>query len=300
MRPDKRSRPAGNHEAASSGLGGQALDPSIAAATPSAGDAARMSKAAAERLSADIRRRLDTIADNAEQVVPLIDQAKAGNAHEALGYPSWTAYVSDRFGGALGKLKQAERQPLVLLLAEQGMSTRAIGSVVGANQSTVVRDLAGDADASPGPVTGTDPVSAFADEAEMRDILAMGDATPDEFESAITEARASGDMSRENVVAKVTAPKKVVGLDGKSYSRPVVQPAATAAKPHRPPLPKAYSDHAHKVLRNVESLSRLHQDDRFIGHRDNLQVGTLIAAADTLLDLLADLGVDRHKYGGAR
>lgn len=41
-------------------------------------------------------------------------------------------------------------QVIVSDLAEQGMSTRAIAPVVGANQATVVRDLGSrDADASP-------------------------------------------------------------------------------------------------------------------------------------------------------
>jgi len=110
----------------------------------------------AERLTARIQLRLDNIADNTEAVLPLIEQAKAGNAHQALGYPSWTAYVSDRFGGTLGRLDRSERRPLVLLLADQGMSTRAIGSIVGAGKSTVDRDLAGVPDGTPAPIIGTD------------------------------------------------------------------------------------------------------------------------------------------------
>ncbi len=115
-----------------------------------------MSADAAERLTTRIRLCLDTIADNIEQVVPLIEEAKAANVHEALGYRSWTAYVSERFGGVLGRLDRSERRPLVLLLSEQGMSTRAIGSVVGASEGTVRNDLAGAQDYAPGPVTGID------------------------------------------------------------------------------------------------------------------------------------------------
>jgi len=74
-------------------------------------------------------------------VLPMIEQAKAGNAHEALGYPSWTAYVKDKFGDALARLRKADRLPLVEMMADQGMSTRAIAVVVGVSKDTVARDL---------------------------------------------------------------------------------------------------------------------------------------------------------------
>ncbi|MDQ3465212.1 MAG: hypothetical protein M3500_11060, partial [Actinomycetota bacterium] len=110
-----RSRPAENHRTATSGLGGQTLGANLTPATDSGHEAAPLTADGAERLTARIRLRLDTIADNAEQVVPLIEQAKAGDAHQALGYPSWIAYVSERFRGTLGRLDRSTRQPLVLL-----------------------------------------------------------------------------------------------------------------------------------------------------------------------------------------
>src|SRR4051794_320685 len=107
--------------------------------TPSMGSA--LDQPTAHRLTMNIQLRLDTIADNIEQVLPMIEQARTGQAHEALGYKSWTAYVQDKFGGRLDRLKRAERQPIVELLADTGMSTRAIATVVGVHHDTVASDI---------------------------------------------------------------------------------------------------------------------------------------------------------------
>jgi hypothetical protein len=113
-------------------------------------DAADLTADAAQRLVTRIELRLDTIADNIEQVLPLIEQARSGNAHSVLGYRSWTEFVSEKFGGRLARLDRAERQPLVQLLSEQGMSTRAIAPIVGASKDTVSRDIrAGVSDETP-------------------------------------------------------------------------------------------------------------------------------------------------------
>lgn len=55
----------------------------------------------ARRLTMRMQLRLDALADNVEQIVPLIEQAKVGNAHEALCYRSWSEYVEKEFDGRL-------------------------------------------------------------------------------------------------------------------------------------------------------------------------------------------------------
>ncbi|PWN00979.1 hypothetical protein DJ010_20370 [Nocardioides silvaticus] len=112
----------------------------------------------AERVTQRIALRLETIADNIDAVVDLIEQARDGEAHQALGYDSWPAYVADRFGDALAHLRGAERLTVALALSATGMSTRAIASVTGVSQPTVVRDLQTQVihDASPGRVVGID------------------------------------------------------------------------------------------------------------------------------------------------
>jgi len=115
-----------------------------------------MTESEAARLTTKIQLRLDMIADSIELVIPMIAEAKAGNAHQALGYESWTAYVADKFGGVLARLTKSERLPFVELLADQGMSTRAIASVVGVSKSTVADDLSSSGHLTAEPVTGRD------------------------------------------------------------------------------------------------------------------------------------------------
>lgn len=111
-----------------------------------------MNRDEAEKITSTIQTRLATIADNAEAVVRLIEQARAGDAHAVLGFASWTAYVADKFGGSLARLEKVERMPVVATLAETGMSTRAIADVVGVSKSTVDREVSH----SGTPAVGTD------------------------------------------------------------------------------------------------------------------------------------------------
>jgi hypothetical protein len=91
-------------------------------------------------------------------VMPLIREAIDGRAYVALGYPSQTAYVSDRFGGALSRLGVDVRREVVRELTDAGMSTRAIGQVVGVSNKTVYQDRQAVTQVTPEPskVTGMD------------------------------------------------------------------------------------------------------------------------------------------------
>ena len=60
-------------------------------------------------------------------------------AWEVLGHKSWAECVEER--GAQLRLPRADRREMVALLADEGMSSRAIAPVVGANHNTVARDL---------------------------------------------------------------------------------------------------------------------------------------------------------------
>ena len=100
-----------------------------------------MTRIEAERITSRIADKLDTIADNLEQVLPLIGEALTREAWRALGYNSPTAYVSERFAGALTRLPVEVRRPVVAQLSAAGMSTRAIAPIVGKDQSIVTRDI---------------------------------------------------------------------------------------------------------------------------------------------------------------
>lgn len=99
------------------------------------------------------RARADRIREGLEALAPDILAAWNARDWEALGYGSWNEYVVGEFGGQL-RLGRAERREAVRELREAGMSSRAIGAALGVNQSTVVRDISGDANAS--PVAGLD------------------------------------------------------------------------------------------------------------------------------------------------
>lgn len=94
----------------------------------------------AERLDKRIRLMAQTTRENFEKVGRLLDEAKQGRLHEALGFKSWTAYVADALGGQL-QLSGEARQAMVQVLAGEGMSVRAIATATGVSKSTVDRDL---------------------------------------------------------------------------------------------------------------------------------------------------------------
>lgn len=211
----------------------------------------------AQRLVTKIELRLDTIADNIEAVLPLIEQAKDGNAHEALGYRSWPEFVAEKFGGRLARLGRAERMPLVQLLAEQGMSTRAIAPIVGVSKDTVSRDIrAGVSDETPADY------ETMVGEAHDRKVTA-------DRETAAMAARFTGWLedrgdAESNVVDMPV--KKITGTDGKTYTRPEPR------KARRSPLPDAYQSAMYSLQKSVERLERMHLDDRFGSNRQALSV----------------------------
>ncbi|NYI78705.1 hypothetical protein [Nocardioides panzhihuensis] len=118
-----------------------------------------MSKAEAEKVTLSIQYTLKAVASSWSKAVDLMEQAEAGGAWKALGYASWTAYWSAEFGDILRGISRDDRRPVVAKMRELGMSTRAIGKVVGVSKDTVQRDLAEagvSSDTPAPPVTGED------------------------------------------------------------------------------------------------------------------------------------------------
>jgi hypothetical protein len=95
----------------------------------------------ARRLTERIRLAAHTFVESRDKVIALVGEAKAGNAHTALGYPSWPAYLTDVLGDEPLRLARDERQEMVALLAAEGMSTRAIAPIVGVTHPTVLADV---------------------------------------------------------------------------------------------------------------------------------------------------------------
>jgi hypothetical protein len=131
-----------------------------------------LGRADAERLTDRIKDLLITISAQRDLLVSLVMQAKAGDAHAALGYQSWTAYVSAEFSHLALRFDRDDRRELVGLLAGEGMSTRAIAPVVGVDRKTVERDIAGGTSAPPEPrkITGLDGKQYIRP--DVRDLMA--------------------------------------------------------------------------------------------------------------------------------
>jgi hypothetical protein len=113
----------------------------------------------ARRLTERIRYSALAVRDGMEKLQALVEEAQAGQAHVALGYKSWTAYLADTLGHEPLRLPRDQRQELVGYLAGEGMSTRAIAPIVGTGYDTVQRDLRTDRNRSverPAVVTSLD------------------------------------------------------------------------------------------------------------------------------------------------
>lgn len=100
-----------------------------------------LTRSDAERLTQRIRLVAGNAREALEKLHVLVDQARNGGAHAALGFASWTAYLQDALGQSPLRLDREQRRELVSYLAGEGMSTRAIAPIVGASQTTVVDDL---------------------------------------------------------------------------------------------------------------------------------------------------------------
>ncbi len=199
--------------------------------------------AAADRRRQRIKLLLETMIQNRGKVLDLITEASENHDHIALGFKSWAEYVSTEFAGLLARLTVEDRRETVLILSRTGLSTRAIAPIVEMNQSTIVRDLqAGDAYASP------------ADDQVKHDVPPDLE-TPDWRSLPSIEGLSS---------ATEKSVEPVGSLDGKRYPSP-------KPKPRRASFPDAYRyavDDLDKVVRRIE---KLHGDDRFLGHREDLQ-----------------------------
>lgn len=231
-----------------------------------------MDSDAAHRLDSQIRLLAGNVADNLTKLTDVIAEAQAGQIHLTLGFKSWPAYLAS----ALAKLKMAldadSRRELVGTLTDAGMSQRAIAEAVGVNQATVSRDQKVMHDASPvEPRPNRSPkleqraawqqreAAAIAKAAalgvgdeELADILVMADVGDDDFTTVLSEARAEGDLSRENVLQKCRkqALATVTGIDGKTYTKP--KPKPTVPKPAVEP---ALLEEAMRVAGRAAELS---------------------------------------------
>lgn len=114
-----------------------------------------MSEHDARRLTERLRIAAVNYSEAKEKLMSLVQQAKDGAAHQALGYASWTSYLAEVLGDEPLRLARGERQEVVQMLSAEGMSTRAIAPIVGASPRQVAYDR-GVQSCTPEPVRGMD------------------------------------------------------------------------------------------------------------------------------------------------
>ena len=187
-----------------------------------------------------------------EKLLALVQEAKDGGAHEALGYKSWTAYLAEVLGDEPLRLARDDRQEMVKVLSAEGMSTRAIAPIVGASHMQVKRDM----DAG---VTNVPPVL-------------------------------SDDPGK---IVRLTGPDSaatVMGMDGKSYSRPEPAPEPTEPpKPRRRPITDQAADAGWEIRKATEKLQRILEDDRLGRNKEEVAAhlrGHLLYATEALQGFL--------------
>lgn len=121
---------------------GKALD-KAPAKTPVVDGELPLDKTKAEALDKKVivaTERVNTAADNFEDrmlaLSELVNQARTGQIHVALGFASWTAYFTARVEvPVLGNL--TERKPVIALLHDAGLSQRDIAKQIGVSAATV-------------------------------------------------------------------------------------------------------------------------------------------------------------------
>lgn len=212
-----------------------------------------MTEVEAHKVTEDIRHNAKSFTEYRARLMEAVDRAKAGSAHIALGYKSWTAYLSDVLGEEPMRLARAESKDFALMLADQGMGSRAIAPIVGRSDRQVRRDIAG------GTNVPREPAPEFVD-------TRTGE---------IHEGRVSNET-----------PTAVTGMDGKQYSRPA---PAEPPKPRRRPLTDAFFDAAYDLQKDVERIQRLVEDDRFPQNKEQIALkhkNDLLQTADALAGAL--------------
>ncbi|MCV7057272.1 hypothetical protein [Mycolicibacterium gilvum] len=228
----------------------------------------------AERLDRRIRLLTNSIGDSLSKLYDLIEQAKAGQIHLALGYASWTAYVADacRINVKIGR---EQRRKIVGWLSGEGMSQRAIADVVGSSVATVNADLG---------------VQNRTPEPRPDDLVNEDVVDPQEIEHGLNLLVDDGLMSAADAeqIARGVAEIKSTGCDGKQYPARR-QPDVT---PRRRPIADEFSHEILKWHPRVDRIAKLAADDRVARNVDALAGyrNDLIRFRDTIDAAIDQLG----------
>ncbi|KZM73301.1 hypothetical protein [Nocardia terpenica] len=213
-----------------------------------------------EALTAQGARELtDRIKSHVEQAWELIKQAYAARAWIPLNYGSWDDYCAAEFDRARIRIPREERTEIVVSLRDIGMSTRAIAAATGMAKGTVRKEL--------GQVGQIDPPDAVTGVDGKTYPLKPTDREP---------------IPSEEPVGFFVLEELESGADKSAPSR------------RRAPLTESFDTARRDLLKDVQRLERLADDDRFDRRASQLahqHRSDLIRARDALqgvIDRLPD------------
>ena len=236
---------------------------------PATGEVIELTEAEARRLTERIRSALDRVSTAWADLAERITEAYQRRADLALGYGSWSEYAEAELKPAEGLAADVRRQ-LVGMLIAAGMSTRAIAPTVGASRMAVHRDLVAgvtERDTSPAAPERINPATGEVVPAPTYRPTDVTDWTPQEVDDLIDADEREHEAWKASTVP---APPKVVGLDGKTYTRPAPKETTKASGPRRRPLVDAADDAGWELTKAVEKLGRIVADDRYHRHEDEV------------------------------
>lgn len=241
----------------------------------------------AERITERIRLTVDSTSRNLAKLAELVAEAFSRRADLAMGYGSWDEYSRAEFGEKASNLAPEFRRQLVSMLSAEGMSPRAISGVAGVDRSTISRDrkalrTQGVHPAHPEGLEATSEIPRL-ERTVVKDTQAIrAEVIPEVSPAPTPETPPTGstlattdrvivaeqrhvDMDTGEVIEPTPEPRKVTGLDGKTYHVP--QQDAT---PRRTPLPEQIFRARYDMGRKVEALERLFADDRFAANKEKV------------------------------
>ena len=172
----------------------------------------------ARRLTERIRTRLDRVSTAWADLATSITEAYQRRADRALGYGSWSEYAEAELKPSEGVAADVRRQ-LVGMLSAQGMSTRAIAPTVGVSYDTVHKDqrrqVSDDLTPEPEPERINPATGEVVPPPTYRP-TDVTDWTPQEVDDLVDADERELEAWKASTVP---APAKVIGLDGKTYTR---------------------------------------------------------------------------------
>ncbi|UEJ82733.1 hypothetical protein Bra3105_18215 [Brachybacterium halotolerans subsp. kimchii] len=178
-----------------------------------------LSEAHARSLVDQIRQSTGHLLETMADIEVMISTAYEGRAWLPLGYESWDALCAEEFTEARMWTSIDERRERTRALSEAGLSTRAIGAVLGVHKDTVRNDARALANA-PATLEGGENSPPAKREVGAPDLAGVPNGTPANAATRTDAEPARADRSAVPSAAPVASvPRESRGLDGKSYRK---------------------------------------------------------------------------------